>query len=113
MLAASLPRPSSWHPGVESRAYASYVDDILGRMGRAEFLWSYVRGSVPIDLEPSPVDSGLLATPRLPGAEVVVPSPVSDSGVVVPLPPPDSGLVVLPLPPDSGLSVSPPSPAIP
>jgi monofunctional biosynthetic peptidoglycan transglycosylase len=94
MLAASLPRPSSWHPGVESRAYASYVDDVLGRMGRAEFLWSYVRGSVPIDLEPSPVDSGLLAIPTPPGVGVLVPSPVPDSGVVVPPPPPDTGLVV-------------------
>ena len=42
MLAASLPRPSRWHPGVESRAYARYVDDILRRMERAEFLWRYV-----------------------------------------------------------------------
>jgi monofunctional biosynthetic peptidoglycan transglycosylase len=42
MLAASLPRPSSWHPGVESRAYAAYVDDIVGRMGRADFLWRLV-----------------------------------------------------------------------
>jgi monofunctional biosynthetic peptidoglycan transglycosylase len=42
MLAASLPRPSSWHPGVEGRAYAAYVDDIVGRMGRADFLWRLV-----------------------------------------------------------------------
>ncbi len=44
MLAASLPRPSRWHPGVESTSYARYVDDILGRMQRAEFLWRYVDG---------------------------------------------------------------------
>jgi monofunctional biosynthetic peptidoglycan transglycosylase len=44
MLAASLPRPSSWHPGVTSRAYDRYVEDILGRMARAEFLWRFVQG---------------------------------------------------------------------
>ncbi len=37
-LAASLPRPSSWHPGVESRSYRRYVADIERRMERAEFL---------------------------------------------------------------------------
>ena len=42
MLAASLPRPSTWHPGVASRAYAAYVDDIIARMARAEFLWRLV-----------------------------------------------------------------------
>jgi monofunctional biosynthetic peptidoglycan transglycosylase len=46
MLAASLPRPSSWHPGVESRAYARYVEDILGRMDRADFLWTLLAGPV-------------------------------------------------------------------
>lgn len=43
MLAASLPRPSTWHPGVQSVAYAQYVDEVLGRMARAEFLWSFVQ----------------------------------------------------------------------
>jgi monofunctional biosynthetic peptidoglycan transglycosylase len=38
-LAASLPRPSSWHPGVTSRAYRRHVESILRRMARAEFLW--------------------------------------------------------------------------
>lgn len=47
MLAASLPRPSQWHPGVESRSYARYVEEVLGRMRGADFLWSYVRGTVP------------------------------------------------------------------
>lgn len=42
MLAASLPRPSTWHPGVQSRAYAAYVDDVVARMGRADFLWLLV-----------------------------------------------------------------------
>jgi monofunctional biosynthetic peptidoglycan transglycosylase len=62
MLAASLPRPSSWHPGVESRAYAGYVEDILGRMRRADFLWRYVDGPAPLDnlpptTEPLSLDS--------------------------------------------------------
>ncbi len=37
-LAASLPRPSSWHPGVTSRGYLRYVDQILSRMDRAGWL---------------------------------------------------------------------------
>ena len=44
MLAASLPRPSSWHPGGPSGAYARYVEDILRRMARAAFLWRFVQG---------------------------------------------------------------------
>ncbi len=35
MLAAALPRPSTWHPGVGSRGYARHVERILGRMQRA------------------------------------------------------------------------------
>lgn len=34
-LAAGLPRPSSWHPGVDSRGYRSYVESILRRMEKA------------------------------------------------------------------------------
>ena len=37
-LAASLPRPSSWHPGVSSRGYARHVERIRGRMERATWL---------------------------------------------------------------------------
>ena len=33
-LAASLPRPSTWHPGVSTRAYRRNVDDIRRRMER-------------------------------------------------------------------------------
>ena len=50
-LAASLPRPRSWHPGVGSESYARYVQDILGRMERATFLWKYVDGK-RVDVEP-------------------------------------------------------------
>jgi len=37
-LAASLPRPRTWHPGVASRAYHRYVEAIRRRMERATFL---------------------------------------------------------------------------
>ncbi len=47
MLAASLPRPSRWHPGSTSRAYARYVSEIEGRMEQADFLWQYVSGPQP------------------------------------------------------------------
>jgi monofunctional biosynthetic peptidoglycan transglycosylase len=42
MLAASLPRPSTWYPGRSSSAYARYVAEIEGRMARATFLWRAV-----------------------------------------------------------------------
>lgn len=38
-LAASLSRPSSWHPGCQSRGYAKRVDSILRRMAKAGWLW--------------------------------------------------------------------------
>ncbi|MGH9464265.1 MAG: transglycosylase domain-containing protein, partial [Thermoanaerobaculia bacterium] len=37
-LAAALPRPTSWHPGSESRAYRSYVARIEARMEKATWL---------------------------------------------------------------------------
>lgn len=38
MLAASLPRPSQWHPGVESSYYARRVNLVLTRMREVTFL---------------------------------------------------------------------------
>ena len=38
LLAASLPRPSMWHPGSKSRAYQRYAAAIRARMAKAEFL---------------------------------------------------------------------------
>ena len=38
LLAASLPRPSRWHPGVASPAYRRYAASIRARMDKAEFL---------------------------------------------------------------------------
>jgi monofunctional biosynthetic peptidoglycan transglycosylase len=35
-LAASLPQPRAWHPGVSSPAYRRYVENIRRRMDRAE-----------------------------------------------------------------------------
>jgi monofunctional biosynthetic peptidoglycan transglycosylase len=37
-LAAALPRPKAWHPGVTTSAYRRYVASIRERMDRAEFL---------------------------------------------------------------------------
>jgi monofunctional biosynthetic peptidoglycan transglycosylase len=42
-LAAGLPRPAEWHPGVSSASYRRYVEEILRRMDKASFLWAYVR----------------------------------------------------------------------
>lgn len=66
MLAASLPRPSTWHPGVDSPTYRRYVEEILNRMQRAHFLWRYVRSlspqqSPPSALGPSATPAGLIA----------------------------------------------------
>lgn len=41
-LAASLPKPSSWHPGSESRIYAQRVELVLRRMAKARFLWKVI-----------------------------------------------------------------------
>jgi monofunctional biosynthetic peptidoglycan transglycosylase len=37
-LAAGLPRPSSWHPGVSSRGYATAVSRIQARVERCDWL---------------------------------------------------------------------------
>jgi len=42
LLAASLPRPSQWHPGITSRAYQRYTLSIRSRMDKAEFLWKQI-----------------------------------------------------------------------
>ena len=38
LLAASLPRPSTWHPGSKSGAYQRYAAAIRARMDKADFL---------------------------------------------------------------------------
>lgn len=52
LLAASLPRPATWHPGVPSSAYARYVEDIESRMARARFLWHAVGAAIPLAAPP-------------------------------------------------------------
>lgn len=46
-LAASLPKPSKWHPGSPSQAYNKRVPIILERMEKAEFLKKRLRISEP------------------------------------------------------------------
>lgn len=53
MLAASLPRPLQWHPGVESRYYARRVEALLVRMREVTFLDR--RFGVPAAPGPEPV----------------------------------------------------------
>jgi monofunctional biosynthetic peptidoglycan transglycosylase len=38
LLAASLPSPSTWHPGANSAAYRRHVERVRRRMDRAQFL---------------------------------------------------------------------------
>ncbi len=47
MLAASLPRPSSWNPSSDSPYYLGYVDTIEYRLDQAEFLWKHVAPTRP------------------------------------------------------------------
>lgn len=41
-LAALLPRPKTWHPRHESRAYTRRVETILRRMRKADWLWKVI-----------------------------------------------------------------------
>ena len=41
-LAASLTRPSTWHPGAPSRGYRRRVELIRRRMDKAQFLWKEI-----------------------------------------------------------------------
>jgi monofunctional biosynthetic peptidoglycan transglycosylase len=72
MLAASLPRPASWHPGVASGVYARYVAQIEGRMARATFLWRALGSERQLP-------------PTIPDSFLILPPGLLDS-----LPPPDS-----------------------
>jgi monofunctional biosynthetic peptidoglycan transglycosylase len=50
-LAASLPRPGTWHPGRDSDAYRAYVAEVERRMEMATFLWRALGGE-PADSAP-------------------------------------------------------------
>ncbi|HSR70325.1 MAG TPA: monofunctional biosynthetic peptidoglycan transglycosylase [Acidobacteriota bacterium] len=41
-LAAGLPRPKSWNPSSQSRAYARRVEVVLERMRQAQWLWDVI-----------------------------------------------------------------------
>lgn len=41
-LAAALPRPRSWHPGVDSRGYRWKTELVLQRMREAGWLWKVI-----------------------------------------------------------------------
>ena len=60
-LAAGLPRPATWHPGVHSRGYDRYVAEIERRMARATFLWRALGAEPPANLPP--LDSLAIPTP--------------------------------------------------
>lgn len=42
MLAASLPRPTTWNPTSASRTYQRRVERILARLDRAQWLWKVI-----------------------------------------------------------------------
>lgn len=67
-LAAGLPRPRRWHPGVESASYWRYVADIERRMEVAEFLWRHVGGAPEITPLPEPPPVVLESVPAPPPA---------------------------------------------
>lgn len=78
-LAAGLPRPSAWHPGVEARAYARYVAEVRRRMDVAGFLWRAVGAEAPADVPVSLPDLDSLL--RSVGESLVPPeTSVTDTG---------------------------------
>jgi monofunctional glycosyltransferase len=72
MLAAGLPRPSTWHPGRTTSGYLAYVAEIERRMEKATFIWRYVGEAPPPMLDSVPV---------LPALDSLL---IPDSGVRVP-----------------------------
>lgn len=44
-LAAALPRPSQWHPGVASRGYAQAIERVLSRMAAAGWVAREIRAA--------------------------------------------------------------------
>jgi monofunctional biosynthetic peptidoglycan transglycosylase len=54
MLAAGLPRPSTWHPGRTTSGYLAYVSNIEQRMSRATFIWRYIGEGPPPSIESLP-----------------------------------------------------------
>jgi membrane peptidoglycan carboxypeptidase len=42
LLAASLPRPTSWNPDSETERYLTMATMIMMRVKRAEYLWRHL-----------------------------------------------------------------------
>jgi monofunctional biosynthetic peptidoglycan transglycosylase len=78
MLAASLPRPSTWHPGRASRSYDRYVAEIENRMARATFLWRYLGEAPPLGMPESLVIPESLLVP------IPLPPPADSDTAVIP-----------------------------
>jgi monofunctional biosynthetic peptidoglycan transglycosylase len=84
-LAASLPRPATWHPGRDSDAYRSYVAEIERRMARATYLWRYVGGAPAAPAMPAAdvnLDSALSVDSALKVLRDTSPPPRADSDTV-------------------------------
>ena len=81
-LAASLPRPSSWNPGVESRSYRRYVAEIERRLDRASFLRRRV--GEPAPTPPVPATQVETATDSTLTDTALTGSEVKDSGYALP-----------------------------
>jgi len=69
-LAAALPRPSTWHPGVTTGGYLGYVATVEERMARATFLWRAlgVEPLTPPFIDSLRIPSADAAVESLPGA---------------------------------------------
>lgn len=84
LLAASLPRPASWHPGRDTPGYRRYVAEIERRVAQATFLWRHVPAE-PRE-ERAPVES--VAPPVTGTVESLPPNDTASDTLL--RPPPDS-----------------------
>jgi hypothetical protein len=82
LLAASLPRPSTWHPGSSSAAYLRQVEKIEGRMARAASLRLRF-GLTPVDTTRLLPDS-LLWWDSIPPETLLVPDSFTVDSLAVP-----------------------------
>src|SRR5574341_915681 len=86
-LAASLPRPATWHPGRDSEPYARYVAEVERRMGVATFLWRAI-GAEPLAAAPEVNLDSIVAllqdTLGLVALDTVTVPADTDSALVVP-----------------------------
>ena len=87
-LAAALPR-SDWHPVIDSSRYRWYVNEILGRMAEADFLWRRIGADIalppPEKEDTAAADSALLDS--LPFITIPAETVTTDTGIAPALPP--------------------------